>query len=173
MADTYQITKYIGLIILYNKNPSPINKIGRNYLIGTNILVDKNSEILNIPIENKTSKPIKYKFIIRKFCKAQLKMKLKNIIRIKHLNNIDNYHNYLVIIKPNKYLSSITNIITSVRDKEMYWRAFYDIYSHKQNPFNLNEAYKTFTEAPTKLKINTSSSIKIENIYPLLAEYYV
>lgn len=164
---------HIGLIIVYNKNPSPINKIGRNYLIGTNILVNKDSEILNIPIENEKSKPIKYKFIIRKFCKEQFKMKMKNIIRIKHLNNINNYHNYLVIIKPNKYLSSFTNIIASFRDKEMYWRTFYDIYPHTQEPFNLNTAYKTFTQAPTKLKINGEYSIKIENIYPLLAEYYL
>ena len=164
---------HIGLIIVYNKNPMDINKIGRNYLIGTNILVDKNSEILKIPIENNPSKPTKYKFIIRKFCKERLKMKLKDIIRIKHLNNMDNNHNYLVIIKPNKYLSSITNIITSFGDKEMYWKTFYDIYSHTQEPFNLNIAYKTFTVAPTKLKINKKSTIKIENIYPLLSEYYV
>lgn len=168
-----QKTKYIGLIILYNQNPMPINKIAKDYFIGTNVLVNRDWETLNIPIDINTPKPIKYKYIIRKYCKEQLKMKLKNIIRIKHLNNIDNFHNYLVIIKPNKYLCSITNIITSSGNHSMYWRTFYDIYSHTQEPFNLNKAYKTFTEAPTKLKINSNYSIKIEKIYPLLAEYYV
>jgi len=164
---------YIGLIILYNKNPVPINKININYLIGTNVLVDNNSHIISVPIDMDTPKPIKYKTIIRKYCKNELKMKLKNIIRIKHLNNIDSYHNYLIIIKPNKYLNSITNIITSSNNFKMYWKTFYDIYSHTQNPFNLNDAYKTFTKAPTKLKINDIYSIKIEDIYPTLALYYV
>ena len=164
---------YIGLIILYNNNPISVNKINMNYLIGTNILVNKDSEILNIPIDKDTSKPIKYKYLIRTYCKKQFKMKLKNIIRIKHLNNISNFHNYIVIIKPNKYLNSVTNIITSTNNLKIYWKTVYDIYSHTQEPFNLNKAYRTFTEAPTKLKIDSNSSIKIDTIYPLLAEYYV
>ena len=173
MPETNQITKYIGLIILYNNNPMPINKIGKNYLIGTNILVNKDYEILKIPIDENPLKHIKYKTVIRKYCRKHLKINLKNIIRIKHLNNISNFHNYLVIIKPNKYLQSLTNIICSTGDRPMYWRTFYDTYSHTQEPFNLREVYRTFMVSPTKLKINASIYIKIENIYPLLAEYYI
>lgn len=162
----------IGLIIVYNNNPCKIDKSDTQYFIATNIIVNKKQTIPIINIENNVSKPIKFKLLIRKYCKKEFKLRIKDIIRIKHVNNINNQHNYLVIIKPNKYILNLKNILGFDEFDDIYLRTFFQIYTHRKGPFNLKDSYSLFTKASTKLNLNNDNTIEIGKIYKLLGEYY-
>ena len=50
---------------------SKIDKSDTQYFIATNIIVNKKQTIPIINIENDVSKPIKFKLLIRKYCKKE------------------------------------------------------------------------------------------------------
>ena len=115
---------YLNFIVVYNFDiKSPI-EVGKTYLIGTKILLLKETAF-TIKLESLTG--VKYKYLIRKYLKEHFKVKVKNI-KIKHINNNNNNHNYLVLVtKLNKQLKKIKNRISSC--DELVWKNLYEIFS--------------------------------------------
>ena len=99
-------------------------KLGKQHFVGTNLLF-KNNKLITIQLD--TLEGVKFKYIIRKYMRDNWKIKLKDI-SIKHINNMDSDHNYLILIKRlNKKMQKIKNIISCC--DQIAWRTFYEIYT--------------------------------------------
>lgn len=99
--------------------------------------------------------------------KDNWKVRVKDIT-IKHINNIHNNHNYLVLVKHlNKKLKNINNRISSV-DK-ITWRTFYEMYT-PQDTEDL-ETDEIYSKLGTT-KENNTSKININGRETTLVEIY-
>lgn len=148
----------------YRRHQQPIRGY-KNYLVGTNILL-KNQQFFSIPMNS--LKGVKYKYIIRKYIKHEWSVKVKDM-KIKHINNSGTHHNYLVLItRPNKKLSQISNIINNF--SEINWRTFYENFTPTEpTHFNKAHMYKTFPGLET-LNITDTNQIKMQTIYSAISK---
>lgn len=160
--------EYVTIIPCYHFNVtgSRIDNIDMNYLIGTNIITIGSDKLITVPINSKDD--VKYKKIVRNTCKSKLGLKNKDIITIKHINNQDNYHNYLVLLNKSKSLSTkYKNSMNCASGTDFHWRTYFGIYyPEKINPSKA-EVYKSISEykcVDTVLKMN-NNDINLRNIY--------
>lgn len=160
--------EYVTIIPCYHFNVtgSRIDNIDMNYLIGTNIITIGSDKLITVPIKNKDD--VKYKKIVRNACKSKLGFKNKDIITIKHINNFDNYHNYLVLLNRSKSLSAkYKNSMNCASGSDFHWRTYFGIYyPEKINPSKA-EVYKTLSEykfVDSILKMN-NNDMNLRDIY--------
>ncbi len=172
---------YISFIVLYNfnygfkKSPYPCN-----YLIGTNILLNKTNEGLHTYKIDITPE-FKYKKFIRDIIRNEFNYKNKDISLIKSMGAYKNYHNYMVILnKYSKKHKQFKNIINDVSNNYK-WKQVYSSYpSNRLNKFELDPDNATMKDVYSylgntndniifhnKLKDNT---ISLNNIYNILTE---
>ena len=155
---------YLNFVVVSHKKNYKSFEVNKSYLIGTNILQENNKSFTIILND---LKGVKFKFLIRKYLKKIWKVKVKDI-NIKHIHNIKNNHNYLVLVKNlNKQLKVIKNCINSL-DK-ITWRTFYEIYTPTcENDFKLQKIYSNFRNISSpnisQIKINTLN-VPISVIY--------
>tara|TARA_B110000971_G_C19965656_1_gene480095 strand:- start:202 stop:639 length:438 start_codon:yes stop_codon:yes gene_type:complete len=137
-------------------------KIGKSYFIGTNILSDKDT-IPSIKLDSING--VKYKHLIRKELKKKWKLKTRDV-RIKHISNINNNHNYLVfVLNLNKTLLNIDNRINTTATYA--WRSYYDIFSpNNKNELNKSIIYEKLSNIDNKATINiTNGKIPIVDVF--------
>jgi len=167
--DTIYDNEYITITACFHwkVTDSNIDNIEKTYLVGTNIITNLNDSLPIIKIKT-SSESIKYKKLVRDNSKSLFGLRNKDIITIKHLNNIDNYHNYLVLLNKSKKLTSKFKNSINCIDKETFkWRSYFGIYlPEKINPSKA-EVYNTLSK--DKNVSNTLSidknTIKLVNIY--------
>lgn len=167
--DTIYDHEYITITACFHwkVTDSNIDNIDKTYLVGTNIITKLNDTLPIIKIKP-SSESIKYKKLVRDNSKNLFGLRNKDIITIKHLNNIDNYHNYLVLLNKSKKLTAKFKNSINCIDKETFkWRSYFGIYSpDKINPSKA-EVYNTLSK--DKNVSNTLSidkkSIKLVNVY--------
>lgn len=167
--DTIYDHEYITITACFHwkVTDSNIDNIDKTYLIGTNIITKLNDTLPIIKIKP-SSESIKYKKLVRDNSKSLFGLRNKDIITIKHLNNIDNYHNYLVLLNKSKKLTAKFKNSINCIDKETFkWRSYFGIYSpDKINPSKA-EVYNTLSK--DKNVSNTllidKNSIKLVNVY--------
>ena len=137
----------------------------KNRFIGTKILL-KNQKFFSIPLDS--VKGVKYKYTIRKYIKRNWGIRIKDM-KIKHINNYDNNHNYLVLIsRLNKVLSGIPNMVTQI--SEINWRTLYENFIPK-TPEQLNNIYM-YNHLPglETLNITDTLNIKMKTIYSTISK---
>ena len=155
---------YLNFVVGYNVNIYDSMNLGKTYLIGTKLLL-KDDAVFTIKLDNLEG--VKFKYLIRKYMKDNWKVRVKDIT-IKHINNIHNNHNYLVLVKHlNKKLKNINNRISSV-DK-ITWRTFYEMYT-PQDTEDL-ETDEIYSKLGTT-KENNTSKININGRETTLVEIY-
>lgn len=145
---------------------SAISNLDMKYLIGTNIITFGNDSVITIPFEY--SSDIKYKKIVRDNCKSMLGLKNKDILTIKHINNQDNYHNYLILLNRSKKLvDKFKNTLNCVSKTDYLWRTYFGIYTpSKINP-SKSEVYSDLSKdkyIDSSLKMN-NRFIDLRTIY--------
>tara|TARA_B110000208_G_scaffold189540_1_gene251309 strand:+ start:20146 stop:20739 length:594 start_codon:yes stop_codon:yes gene_type:complete len=138
---------------------------GKTYLIMTKILcVNYNStNLFKIDI----SPPFKFKKTIKELVTKKWGFTDDNILKIKHIKNIDNIHNYLLILKPNIY-SSFPSCISNGQKDIYKWRSLYSSHLLHSNKYKRSRIFKNISENtdPTKFYIaNTDNYITLNDIY--------
>lgn len=154
---------YINYVLAYARDIVGSMKVGKSYLIGTNILSEGDS----IPyIKLDSVKGVKYKFLLRKELKKIWKLKAKNVT-IKHINNIGNNHNYLIFL--NKININLRGVKNRIDSSDRYaWRSLYEVFSplreedlEKKNIYNFISK-----DNNNKLKIKIpNSNLNVRDIY--------
>jgi len=154
---------YLNFLVAYSFNVTRDMKIGKGYLIGTNILLQKR-KILSIELES--TKGVKYKYLIRKYMKEHSKVKVKDM-KIKHIKNIDNHHYYIALLtNVNKHLRAIKNTINSL--DEFTWRTFYEIYTPLSDKDLVKKnIYNNFTRRDINIFLG---NLNIGDIYRLIGD---
>ena len=168
-TDTVYEHEYISITACFHwkVTDSKIDDMEKTYLVGTNIITKNNDNLPTIMIKT-SSESIKYKKLVRDNSKKLFGLRNKDIITIKHLNNKDNYHNYLVLLNNSKKLTSkFKNSINCIDKDTFKWRSYFGIYlPDKINPSKA-EVYNTLSK--DKNVTNTLSidknSLKLVNIY--------
>lgn len=161
----FVIANLINIDIPSNPRASNIK-----YLIGTRLLL-KNNKAFTIVLNS--LKGVKFKYLIRKYMKENWKVKVKDIT-IKHINNIYNNHNYIVLVKKrNKQLKKFQHRISSV--DPITWRIFYETYvPTKEESVNSKKIYNTINtikESRYSCKININGKkTDISKIYKIISE---
>ena len=172
---------YISFIVLYNFNYGFKKSLYPcNYLIGTNILLNKTNEGLHTYKIDITPE-FKYKKFIRDIIRNEFNYKNKDISLIKSMGAYKNYHNYMVILnKYSKKHKQFKNIINDISNNYK-WKQVYSSYpSNRLNKFELDPDNATMKDVYSylgntddniifhnKLKDNT---ISLNNIYNILTE---
>jgi len=165
--------QYVTITACFNwkVTNNPIEDLGKTYLIGTDIITNLGDKLPIVKIDS-NSDSIKYKKVVRDNSKKLFNISNKDIITIKHLNNIDNYHNYLVLLKRSKKLiAKFKNSIECVDKNSYKWRTYFGLYDPKKINPSKAEIYDTLSK--NKYVTNTlsidKSEIKLKDIYKTLS----
>ena len=172
-CDKIDDNHYVTITACFNwrVTNTALEDLSKTYLIGTNILIKLGDVLPTIKLDT-DSGSIKYKKIVRDNSKKLFNISNKDIITIKHLNNIDNYHNYLVLLKQSKKLARKFKNSMNCVDKDTFkWRSYFGLYRpDKINPSKA-EIYSTLSK--DKYITNTlsidKSEIKLKDIYKTLS----
>ena len=144
-------------------------KLDKIYLIGTRFLL-KNHKTFSIILDSLEG--VKFKYLVRKYMKENWRVRVKDIT-VKHINNIGNNHNYLVLVKKcNKNLNKIKNKINSV--DPIIWRSYYEMYKPLTiRDLNIKSIYThlEIQEGTNICNINSNGiNIKINEIYKTISK---
>ena len=168
-SDIIDEQEYVSITACFHwkVTDSVIGDLDKTYLIGTNIITRLNDSIPTIKIKS-SGESIKYKTLVRDNSKKIFGILNKDIITIKHLNNTNNYHNYLVLLKKSKKLSSkFKNSINCIDSNTFKWRSYLGIFTpEKINPTKA-EVYDTLSKdkrVSNTLSIDINSR-KLVNVY--------
>jgi hypothetical protein len=163
---------FVSITVCYYWKPTnnKIEDLSKIYLLGTNILVNNSLCIPSFKIVKKDT--IKYKKLVREYCKSDLNLANKDISCIKHLNNKENYHNYLVLLKRKKKLiNKYKNTLNSSDKNANLWRTFYGMYyPEKINPL-ISDMYSKLSKykyVGNVLKIG-KNTLCVNEIYKTLS----
>tara|TARA_B100001093_G_scaffold292131_1_gene278855 strand:- start:562 stop:1242 length:681 start_codon:yes stop_codon:yes gene_type:complete len=128
-----------------------IDDLNLIYLVNTCLLI-KNEN--NIPIyEIKVNDKFKYKRFIREKVKKDFKILNKDIDYIKLINNSDNYHNYLVLIKNNsKRIKKYKNFIHCNSSVEYFWRNYFTMFKPEKIELNMGVIYNNISNQKNNYK---------------------
>ena len=123
---------YIGIIFINATNITNSNKLlwdkNKLHLNLTSIFLNKLNEYPIFKIDNLLlTNSFRYKKYIKEIIKEKYAIKNKYIITIKLFNNLDNLHNYIIILKSKKNLNNGKNI-QSYGDNGFYWRTYINNY---------------------------------------------
>ena len=156
---------YINIIPIYDCKLSDTYTKNKNYLIMLKILCI-NFHYTNM-FKVEITKSFKFKKYIKELVNTTWGFTKKDIIKIKHIKNINNIHNYLLILKPNVY-NKYTSYINSGGGNIYKWRHIYN--SHKMNYdyYNSKDIFETISKIkdPTNFNIkNTKHSLSLSDIY--------
>ena len=159
---------YLNFVVGYNVNLYSTMNLGKTYLIGTKFLL-KDDSVFSIKLDNMEG--VKFKYLIRKYMKDNWKVKVTDLT-IKHINNIKNNHNYLVLVNHlNKNLKKIKNRISSL-DK-ITWRTFYEMYiPYIEEDLDIKVIYnKLGTNEMNTFKININDrKTRLTEIYTIISK---
>ena len=135
----------VAVCFYWKPTNNKIDDLSKIYLLGTNILVNNSQYLPSFRIDKTDT--IKYKKLVREFCKSDLNLSNKDISCIKHLNNKENYHNYLVLLKrKQKLINKYKNTLNSIDKNVNLWRTFYGMYyPEKINPL-ISDVYSKLSK---------------------------
>ena len=141
---------FVSFVICFYENLK-IDNLKYVYLVNTSLLIrDQNK----IPIyEVKVNDKFKYKKFIREKVKEDFKILNKDIDYIKLINNSDNYHNYLVLIKNNsKRIKKYKNFIHCNTSIEYFWRNYFTMFKPEKIDLNMDIIYNNISNQKNNYK---------------------
>ena len=174
--ETVHSEQYISITMCYNFRVTnlPIDKLDSTCLIGTMVLTNGKDNLPVFKIDSLEN--IKYKKMVREKTKELWNIKNKYILAIKHINNCNNFHNYLVLLDySNKSVIKCVNKIklqSTFDEINYYWRKYLGMYNPNNAHPSKKSVYSTIAKStlPTialqvKSLDNVPCSVQIKDIY--------
>ena len=147
---------YLSFAMLFPFDYGLSSVTEKNYLLGTNILVENYHNIQTYEID--ITPEFKYKKFIRSKVLEDFNYKNKDISIIKSINKYKNYHNYIVVLKNRSVRhKQFPNQISSV-DDNYKWRQIYDTYT----PSTMTPEIKDFTAKDGYNFLSNKSELNIK-----------
>ena len=141
---------FVSFVICFYDNLN-IDNLKYIYLVNTSLLIrDQNK----IPLyEVKVNDKFKYKKFIREKVKDDFKILNKDIDYIKLINNSNNYHNYLVLIKNNsKRIKKYKKFIHANSSVEYFWRNYFTMFKPEKIELNMDVIYNNISNQKNNYK---------------------
>ena len=141
---------FVSFVICFYEDLN-IDNLKYVYLVNTCLLIKDQNKIPFYEI--KVNDKFKYKKFIREKIKEDFKILNKDIEYIKLISNLDNYHNYLVLIKNNsKRIKKYKNFIHCNSRDEYFWRNYFTMFIPEKIDLDMDVIYNNISNQKNNYK---------------------